>query len=151
MTPEIGALLGILGAAFAVLLVRWAYLKGWEPLRSRFPATTDNASEELTFRSLSIRLPFFVHLNFGFSTAVKLTNQSIQIRVFPPFGALFKPINLPWSAIENVELRRSLFGYRVSTVKVKDYSGVLLFYFQLAQLVHDKWLREKGLQTPNNR
>ncbi|MGI0016715.1 MAG: hypothetical protein ACREBU_25100 [Nitrososphaera sp.] len=144
MTPELGALLGVLGAVLAVYFIRWAYSTGWKPLHSRFPTTVDSPTGELRFKSMSIRLPFYVHLNFGFCTAVKLTDQAIQILIHPPFGIFFRPVSLPWVAIKDVDLRRSVFGYQVAAVQVKDYSGVLLFYFALAQVVFSTWRSQRG-------
>jgi hypothetical protein len=136
-----GAVLGLLGAILAIVALRRARAAIWGPLCARFPSVGTDTSGETRFRTLVVRFHPLAHLRFGCCTALKISDRSVGIRIQFPVGIIFRPVDLPWSAVERVELKRSFFGYPLAIVTVEHYSPVLIFSFMAGQLIHDKWAR----------
>ena len=148
LRPEITALFsGLFGvlAATAVILTIPRFLKTlWAPLCSRFPSPIEVPKGEMKFQTMTIRFKPFIYLNFGFSTALKITSQSIHIRIQFQLMKLFPSIELPWSAIQSVELKYSVFGGPYSLVSIDGYTSVAIFRSKPAQLIYDTWNRQKA-------
>jgi hypothetical protein len=143
ITAVFGGLFGIL-AITAVVLIIPRFLKSlWDPLYSRFPSVNGAPKEEMKFESMTIRLKPFLYLNFAFCTALKITTQSIHIRIQFQLMKLFHSIDLPWSALQSVELKYSFFGRPCALVRIHGYTPVAIFRSKPAQLIYDIWNRQK--------
>jgi hypothetical protein len=147
LRPEITAvfsgLFGVLAVTAVILIVPRVLKSVWAPLCSRFPSLDEAAKEEMKFETMTIRLKPLVYLNFGFCTALKITNQSIHIRIQFQLIKLFHSIDLPWSAIESVELKYPFFGRPYALVRIQRYAPVAIFRSKPAQLIYDIWNRQK--------
>lgn len=136
-----GALLGLAGAAAALFFVSRAVTAGWDPLVSRYPPADDDGAGERRFQSMSVRLHALVHINLGNVTALRLSERGLRVRVQFPLGWQFKPFELPWSAIEGVELTEWAFGLCAARVRVRDYPYALVFYRAVARDIRERWAR----------
>jgi hypothetical protein len=93
-----------------VLAMRW--LSGWGRLETHYRKATEDPTKiisEGSFRWVSCSLRWT-----GLSLAVELYPQCLWLGPGFPFNIGLKPVCVPWSSIEAVEVRRTLFLRRTA-------------------------------------
>jgi hypothetical protein len=91
------------GILFAMSFV-FAHLTGWSALARRHPATERFTGERYRVQG-AILGPW------GWNApplSLGLSGSGIELRALPPFGFAFRPISIPWSAVESVARREAL-------------------------------------------
>jgi hypothetical protein len=146
MSPQqgglLGAFFGVLGAGFAVFIARRMCGEAWQPLLDRFPykGTRDG---EVRFQSLSIRLHPLMYVNMGSCAALRMTEESIAIRVQFPVSLLFAPVEIPWSAFEKIEVSDLWWRRRCAFATIKGYAPTMIFLGGSGRKVYDAWLNAR--------
>jgi hypothetical protein len=112
-----------------------AYTSGWPGLAERFRATQPASGERFRFVSGSMG-----PASFGSCLFVTVGETGLHLSILFAFRFCCPPLFIPWSAVESVEEKRSLF-LRSVIVRVRDHWATLALWGRPGQAIRDAYAR----------
>jgi len=129
-----------------VLVAIISKVGGWYQLSKLYPAeeTTYRMADESTnksFRWASLVMgPPYFPTNYGNCLSVVVSAQGIRVAVGLLFRTLHPPLFIPWSAVRNCTLDRTLAIFTRATVEITGVAHPLQFYGNCAREIDRVWI-----------
>lgn len=138
---------------FPLFIIMWfgvsgmlAHIGGWSSLAARFRATHPPTGKRFGFASGSMGSKLFP-VRYGGCLFVTVGDTGIHLAILFPFRFQSPPLLIPWSQIESVTERNSLF-MRDTIIRVRGQETAISVYGRAGVFIRETYARtafQKGL------
>lgn len=123
-----------------------AYTSGWARLAATFRASQPVAGERFRFVSGSMGAAFFP-VNYGGCLFFAVGDMGIRLSVLFLFRLLSPPLFIPWSQVESVTAKRSLFG-RYAVIRVRNHWPTISVRGRAGRFIEETYARASAHGAP---